>query len=126
MSSIGIKFPIGETQNGGIIMDTKTTADAIKSNLIAFLFLKKRQRVMRSKLYSPLYDYIMEAWDETMKANLKLDLQNKLAENMPEISVNDIFFDFKEETNLLNIKIVYTIVSLNMQDQVAVNIPIQS
>ena len=85
MESLGILFPFGETFNGGIIAPTKTTAEAVKSNLTAFLLLKRGQRVMRNNMYSPIYDYIMEPWDEISESGLRQDLEDKISEYFKEI-----------------------------------------
>ena len=125
-SSLGVAFPIKETDAGGIILSTQNELEKVRSNLTAFLMLKRRQRVMQNNMYSPLYDYIMEQWDEFSQSNLKSDLQKKLTEFMPEITVSDIVFNFIEENNQLNLKLIYTINALKISDQITLNIPVQS
>ena len=87
MESLGIKFPFKETYDGGIIGVTQTDVQKIKSNLLAFLVLKRGQRPMHNSLYSPIYDYIMEVWDEMTETSLSDDLRQKITEFFPEIAV---------------------------------------
>ncbi len=126
MQSIGIKFPFTETNEGGVIGQTKIDSEAIRSNLVAFLTLKKRQRVMNSGLYSPLYDYIMEPWDEISESSLTGELNEKLSTYFPEIKVEDYVFEFIEEENLLNFTLYYFIDSLKIRDSISINLVIEN
>lgn len=125
MQSIGLKFPFIETNDGGIIGYTKIDSEAIKSNLIAFLTLRRGQRVMNNSLYSPLYDYIMEQWDEINEDKLTGELKEKLQSFFPEIEVGKINFVFEEETNFLHLKLSYYILDLKIEDSVSVTVIIQ-
>lgn len=99
--SISIRFPFQDSFEGGMFRSTKTTAETVRSNLIALLTLKKRQRPMDINLYSPLYDYIMEPWDEISSSELKSALILKIQTYIPEINVQDIVFYFDEATLIL-------------------------
>lgn len=123
MKSIGINFPFKRTEEGGIIGVTKIDTEKIRANLISFLTTRRGQRVMNNRLYSPCYDYLMEQWDEISQSALTDELKQKLQEFFSEIQVTDITFDFDENTHLLNIKITYTIIDLNIQDNIIVAIP---
>jgi len=126
MKSLGINFPFAETNNGGVIGYTELSADAVKANLTAFLTLKKGQRVMNNSLYSPLYDYIMEVWDEMSETSLTIDLKQKLTEFFPEIEVKKILFVFDEEQHLLHLTLYYTLTDLKIEDNVSISIFVQS
>ena len=49
---------------------------------------------MNNSLYSPLYDYIMELWDEISESELTKDLNQKLIDFFPEIEVKKNKFCF--------------------------------
>lgn len=125
MKSLGIQFPFTETYNGGVIGYTQIDVEATKSNLTAFLTLRKGQRPMNNSLYSPLYDYVMEQWDEISETNLTNDLKQKLVEFFPEIEVKKIKFVFDEENNYLHLTLYYNIVALKIQDNVSVTLVVQ-
>ncbi|MFA5068383.1 MAG: hypothetical protein WC466_10195 [Candidatus Izemoplasmatales bacterium] len=122
MKSIGIQFPFTETYDGGIIGYTSIDSEAIKANLIAFLTLKRGQRPMNNSLYSPLYDYIMEPWDDISETKLSSELNKKLSDFFPEISVDNIIFEFEEENNLLHVNLYYTILDLKVSDIITISV----
>lgn len=123
--AIGIKFPFSESFEGGIYRYTKTTPEKVRTNLIALLTLKRRQRPMHNNLYSPLYDYIFEPWDEISADKLKEDLLDKIATFIPEIVTEDVLFNFDESTNLLTTKIVYSIIEMaGAKDAVEIDVQI--
>jgi len=126
MESLGIKFPFTETYDGGIIGVTQTDIQKTKSDLLAFLVLKRGQRPMHNSLYSPIYDYIMEVWDEMTETSLNDDLRQKLNDFFPEIEVNNIAYSFEEAENLLHITIYYTIIDLKVKDNVSLDLVLES
>lgn len=122
---ISIKFPFKETQEGGVFLSTKTTAEAIQTNLISLLTTKRRNRVMNNSLYSPLWDYIFEPWDDTSALRLKEELIEKIGDYIAEVSVSDILFNFNEKNNLLEVKIVYGIPSIGIKDSINIAVPVE-
>jgi len=123
--AIGIKFPFSESFEGGIYRYTKTTPEKVRTNLIALLTLKRRQRPMHNSLYSPLYDYIFEPWDEISADKLKSDLLDKIITFIPEITTQDVIFSFDESTNVLTTKIVYSIIEMaGLTDFVEIDVQI--
>jgi len=124
--AIGIRFPFQESFEGGVFRYTRTTPEKVRTNLIALLTLKRKQRPMRNNMYSPLYDIIFEPWDDISEDKLRTALLDKLEQFMPEITVEDIVFTFDETTRVLTTKIVYSIVELaGMNDFVEINVTIQ-
>jgi len=122
---ISIRFPFKETQQGGVFLANVTSLGAIQTNLISLLTTKRRNRVMRSQLYSPLWDYIFELWDDISAAKLKGELIEKIGVFIPEIEVSQIIFKFIEGENLLEVKIVYKARDLGeVKDEVNVVIPV--
>ena len=125
--AIGLKFPFEESFDGGVFRYTRTTPEKIRTNLIALLTLKKRQRPMHNNLYSPLWDYVFEPWDEISADRLKTELIDKITTFMSEVTVEDVIFTFDEQTNVLTTKIVYSIVELaGATDYVEIDVAIQT
>lgn len=121
-NSINIKFPFKETNVGGVFDTNQTTDQALKADLISLLTTRRGQRPMRSKLFSPIYDYIMEPLDDFIKSELKKEIENKVAEFIPQISITAILFT--EEENLLTIEITFRIDTFfGVQDTIILNIP---
>jgi phage baseplate assembly protein W len=110
--SINIKFPFKETFNGGVFDTNTTTESALRDDLIALLTTKKRQRVMRSNLYSPLFDFLQEPLDTIMQQRLEADIKRKVSEFMPQIDIKKIDYGNKPEQNLMSIKITFSVKEL--------------
>lgn len=121
---INIRFPFKETQSGGVFDTNKTTDNAIKDDLIALLTLRKGQRPMRSTMFSPIYDFIMEQLDSHTKKQLQLQIEEKVSEFIPQITITKINFTENIEENLLTIEIVFKIdTSFGIEDSIILNIP---
>ncbi len=124
--AIGIKFPFQESSEGGIFKFTRTTSEKVRTNLIALLTMKRKNRPMHNALYSPLWDVIFEPWDEISADKLKTALLDKISTFMPEVTVDDIIFTFDEATYVLTTKVVYSIIELaGATDFVEIDINIQ-
>lgn len=124
--SIGVRFPFQETNEGGVFRFTKSTEEAIRTNLISLLTTKRRQRVMNNGLYSPLYDQIFEQWDEIAQDSLDSKLKEVISVYIPEITVDNIEYTFDETTYVLTVKIIYGVDYLNgFQDSVEVGVATQ-
>lgn len=123
---ISIKFPFKETQQGGVFMTNNTSLEAIQTNLIALLTLKRRNRVMHTNMFSPLWDYIFEPWDDISSTTLKMEIEEKISEYIPEVEVTDVIFNFIEEDNLLEVKIEYRVQELGgVKDSVSIVLPVE-
>ena len=107
--AIGVRFPFQEESEGGVFRYTKSSEEAIRTNLISLLTTKQRQRVMNNGLYSPLYSQLFEQWDEIAEDKLNTELVNKIEIYIPEITLSEIQYTFDEFTNVLSVKVVYSI-----------------
>ncbi len=126
IKTIGIFFPIKSTTEGGIFKGTKTTDQSLRSDLIALLTLKRGQRPMQSRMYSPIYDYLHEPLDDISQNELETKIKEKVKEFIPQLEVNKIRFTPKQTENLLGIKIFYKIKDFFGPDEtIELNIPTQ-
>lgn len=107
--AIGVRFPFQETNEGGVFRYTKSSDEAIRTNLISLLTTKKKQRVMNNNLYSPLYDQIFEEWDEISQDILDEKLKDVISKYITEITVEDIKYTFDETNYTLSVKVIYSI-----------------
>lgn len=122
--SINIRFPFQETYDGGVFQANTTTERAVRDDLVSLLTTKRRQRVMRSNLFSPVFDYLDEPMDETLKQRLQNDIKAKVAEFIPQVDIKGIKFTEKPDENLLGITVVFTIKELfDTVQTVEINIP---
>ena len=126
MKSIGILFPIKETEEGGVFKTSKSTDSAIRSDLIALLTLRKGQRVMQSRMYSPIYDYLFEPLDQITTDQLNIKIREKVQEFIPQVEIRKINFTNQENQNLLSIEIVYVIIDFfDIEENLTIQIPRQ-
>lgn len=125
--SIGIRFPFKETYDGGVFDVSKTSELAYQSDLISLLTTKRGQRVMRSELFSPIYDYLMEPLDDISMQELKRDIEDKVRRFIPQVEIKKIRMTPDYNNNKLGIKIYYTIKDyFNIEKTLDLNFPIQS
>jgi phage baseplate assembly protein W len=132
---INIKFPFKDTQNGGAFEVNRDTSNALKDDLISLLTTKRGQRPMRPTLFSPIYDYIMEPMDDFIKKQIQMEVEHKIEEFIPQVTVTKIDFtenqgssrhmgQVDESQNLLTIKIFFRIdTSFGIEDSIILNIP---
>lgn len=117
MAQFGIAFPFKETNEGGIIAGNTDSKKNIESNLLAFITTRRRARVMRSKFYSPIFDYLMEILDDVTINEMNEDLKNAISKWFPEIAVTNINSSTVNDQNienLLTVIIQYNIPNLGV------------
>ena len=124
--AVGVRFPFQETNEGGVFRYTKSSDEAIRTNLISLLTTKKQQRVMNNNLYSPLYEQIFEEWDEISQDILDEKLKAVISKYITEITVEDIKYTFDETNYTLTVKVIYSIDYLQgVQSSVEVGVALQ-
>lgn len=121
-NGINIKFPFQNTIEGGVFATNKSTSNAIKDDLISLLTTRRGQRPMRNSLYSPIYDYIMEPLDNFVKSEMKKDIEKKVSEFIPQISIIAIEFEEPEQGNILTVDITFRVDTAFKTEFVSLNI----
>ena len=125
--NIGIAFPFKDSSQGGRFQTTKTTRDAIKTNLISLMTTKPGQRPMRSNVYSPFYHFIFDPWGDITEEMLETEVIKVIEDVMPEIKLEELIFDFNETTYVLGVRFIYTIVIFNsLEDEVNLSFQFQN
>ena len=123
---ISIKFPFQRTQEGGVFETNKTTDDAIRTDLVSLLTTKRGHRVMRPGLFSPIFDFLMEPWDEISESELREQLLDKVDQFMAGlIEVKKMIFELQNDGNTLRVEIVYVLLQLGgVTDRVELFVPL--
>lgn len=106
---LGFIFPFKNSLEGGVLASSKTSQEAVKSNLISLLTTKRGHRPMRPNLFSPLYDYIHEPIDDVTTSRMREAIEEKIIDYIPEIQVKSIIIDEFPDENKLSVKIVYSL-----------------
>lgn len=123
---ISLRFPIQRTIAGGVMASTETTEQAIRTNLIFLLTTKPGNRVMRETFVSPIYNYIMEPYDEISEEALKEEIKEKIYDILPEVNVLAVRLQESDsQENAVSVSISYSIETLGTQDTIKLIIPTQ-
>jgi phage baseplate assembly protein W len=124
--SINIRLPFENSTDGGVFATNRITAQALTDDLLSLMTAKKGSRVMRSGIYSPIFDYLNEQIDDPTKQNLSRDIKKKVAEYLPQIDVLDVRIDLSDQDeNILNVKILFTSKSIyNITQSLVVSVPL--
>ncbi len=119
--NIAIQFPFEDTNVGGRFKTTRTTRDAIKTNLVSLMLTKPGQRPMRANVYSPFWHYIFDPYDAQTESLLDEEVRTVVADVMPEIDIEQLLFDFDENTKVLHVTFGYSIKAFgSISDQVII------
>jgi phage baseplate assembly protein W len=127
VKTINIRFPFAETFNGGVFESNTTTERAYRDDLISLLTTKRRQRVMRINLFSPIYDYLHEPFDDIAQQRLDRDIKAKVEEYMPQIEIKGIKYTPNYSENLLGLQVVFSVKELfDTTQSININFPIDN
>ena len=107
--NVGIDFPTAIVPDGdGFFKGTKTTEDAIKSNIRLFLLTQRGERLMQPNLGLNLRRFLFEQITE----NTVVEIENDIVEGfnfwMPFVQIRDIQIDLsRQDANRIGIKLVF-------------------
>jgi phage baseplate assembly protein W len=127
LKGINFKLPFSESIEGGVFDVNKLTSQALTDDLLSLLTTRKGNRVMRSNIYSPIYDYINEPIDDVTIDNLQRDISIKINEFLPQIEVFEIRIVPFEDENTLQIKILFTVKNyFNVKQSLVLNFALEN
>lgn len=127
LKGINFKLPFTESIEGGVFDVNKLTSQALTDDLLSLLTTRKGNRVMRSNIYSPIYDYINEPIDDITIDNLQRDISIKINEFLPQIEVFEIRITPFEDENTLQIKILFTVKNyFNVKQSLVLNFALEN
>lgn len=127
ITGINIKLPFEESDSGGVFNVNKTTGQALTDDLLCLMTTRRGNRVMRNRIYSPVYDYLNEPIDEITIENLSRDIEQKIQEFLPQIDVYETRITPYEDQNILEIKILFTVKNFyNIKQSLVINVGLQN
>lgn len=125
--SINLKLPFQSVTTGGIFGSNQTTGQALTDDLLSLMTTKRGNRVMRSSVYSPIFDFINEPLDEITKSNLKKAIIKKINEFLPQIDVFEVRMELAPDENLLKITILFTSKTIyNIKQSLVISVPVEN
>ena len=125
--NINLKLPFINVSSGGIFGSNQTTGQALTDDLLSLMTTKRGSRVMRSTVYSPIFDFIDEPLDDVTKNNLQKAIIKKISEFLPQIDVFEVRMALSEDENLLKITILFSSKTIyNIKQTLVISVPINN
>ena len=109
--NVGIDFPTSIVPDGdGFFKGTKTTEDAIKSNIRLFLLTQRGERLMQPNLGLNLRRFLFENITENTVVEIENDIVEAFSFWMPFVDIRDIQIDLsRQDSNRIGIKLVFKV-----------------
>ena len=112
--AIGVNLPF----NGpGVFVLNYTTKDAIKNNLINYFLTNPGERPANPNFGAGLRRYIFTQIESNNLDFIQEDIQQKLGDNFPNITVDSVEVLGQEDYNIINIIIKYSVVNTGINDE---------
>ena len=116
MSSLAVKLPLERDSSDGFGM-IKSFKTLIKQNFKMLLLTNPGERVMDPTFGIGIKTYLFENFTESTFAKIERSIIKQTNIYLPNIMINEIFFDpAQQDTNVLSVRIRYSIPNLNIRD----------
>lgn len=116
--AIGVNLPF----NGpSVFISNYQTKDAIRNNIINFFLTNPNERIGNPNFGGGLRNFIFTQITNNNLDFLKEDIQSKLNNNFSRISVKDIQIIPNNDKNEINVKIPYSVLGTNINDELELN-----
>ena len=107
--SVGIDFPFGRVSNGdGYFKTTKTTVDAIKTNIKLLLQTEQNERLFQPNLGMNLRQLLFEQMTEDLKIQIENNIVDVFERWLPFVDLRKIDINNKNNNEII-INIVFNI-----------------
>lgn len=109
--NVGIDFPTAIVPDGdGFFKGTKTTEDAIKSNIRLFLLTQRGERLMQPNLGLNLRKFLFENITENTAVEIENDIVQAFSYWMPFVQIQDIKIDLSNQNaNTIGIELIFKV-----------------
>ena len=109
--NVGIDFPTAIVPDGdGFFKGTKTTEDAIKSNIRLLLLTQRGERVMQPNLGINLRRFLFEPVTENTAVEIENDIVQTFSYWLPFVQIRDIQIDLSsQDANQIGIKLIFKV-----------------
>lgn len=112
--AIGCNLPL----NGNAVFTPNfQTSEAIKNNLINYFLTNPGERPGNPTFGAGLRNFLFESITSDNLEFLEENIQEKLANNFPNVIVDDVELTSNENRNEIKISITYSIASTNISDE---------
>ena len=98
-----------------------TIKDTVRQNLTNLLLTVPGERIMDPEFGVGLKKYLFEPINSMISSHIEGRVRDQVSRYMGFLAINQIFVtDSREVSNLIHMTIDYTIIPLNLQDQISV------
>lgn len=104
---IGIRFPFQNSKDGFYFDLTKTSKEAVKSNLSHLLLTKKGTRLYRPDFGTNIQDFLFEPLDNQTTELLKTEITDAVQSNIQGINIDNIAVQTSDHTVSLTVYYSY-------------------
>ena len=116
--AIGVDIPFSDP---GVFTPNYQTRDAIRNNLINYFLTNPGERIENPLFGAGLREYIFTQINQNNFDFIKEDIQDKLFENFPDVSVESVEVLRDVNENTIIIKITYSIPNTGINDTIELN-----
>ena len=108
--SVGIDFPLGLVSGGdGYFATTKTTIDAVKTNIRLLLQTTQGERLFQPNLGMNLKQLLFEQASDETTIQIENDIVDVFERWLPFVQLQNISIDRRDDINQININIEFNI-----------------
>lgn len=105
---LGITFPFKDSQDGFYLDLTKTSKEAVRSNLIHLLLTTKGNRLYKPNFGCNLMQFIFEQLDDITFENIKEEIITTVQNNLQGVNIDNIEVLTEDQSVTLNINFSYS------------------
>jgi phage baseplate assembly protein W len=114
---INIRFPFFDSKKGYFLEMTKTSKDAIKSNLMHLLLTNKGERLYMPEFGTNLRKYIFEQNDLETQVNIKDEIQNTITKFIPNLIIDTLeVIPLENKHNAVKVRLEYTVTNNTFEE----------
>lgn len=95
--NIGIRFPFKISSDGFLLDMTKTTFDAVKSDLVHLILTQRGQRLYLPSFGTNLYKFLFEPSDSLTQSQIKREIEDTVAKFIPNLQITDVIIEYPED-----------------------------
>ena len=115
--AIGVNIPFN-TDN--VFTPNYSSIDSIKNNLINFLLTNQDERYMNPNFGGNLRSFIFEQITTGNLDFLKENIQTQIAQNFPDVVINDLQILQNPDSNQIFIELTYSILNTGQQNNLTI------
>jgi len=120
MSGIAPKLPLQTSPSDGYAL-TKTLKETMKQNFKMLVLTSPGERVMDPKYGVGLRNFLFEQNASSTRAGLISTIRRQAQTYMPFLNIEDVFFPETGNPQILNVKILYSIPNIGVNDTLEIN-----